>query len=262
MNRVLWGVLLVSGLAAMQGGAKAQSAPAGAQQGEPILVELFTSEGCSSCPPADALLTRISGKRLPSGRPIVTISEHVTYWNRTAWMDPFSSDIVTQRQEDYVDRLHVDSGVYTPEMVVNGVTQFVGSDERALDNALKNADGVKSGVTIRFGAVTQEKGSADVQFVMSGDVKRAKRIDVYAFVTDDEDQVHVGGGENADRVLTHVSVARSMAHDKMHDGASAGTIRVRLPSRPPVGGRTGRHLILVAQENGVGQVLAVAERPL
>lgn len=262
MHRVLCVLLLVPGLAAMQGRAKAQRASASAGTSEPILVELFTSEGCSSCPPADALLRHISGKLMASGRPIVTISEHVTYWNRTGWMDPFSSDVATQRQADYADRLHVDSGVYTPQMVVDGVTQFVGSDARALDSALKNADRITTDVTIRIGAVMRDKGSADVQFAMSGDVKRAKRIDVYAFVTDDEDQVHVRGGENADRVLTHVTVARSVAHVKVRDGVLTGTIRVRMPSGAPVGGKTGRHLILVAQQDGVGPVLAVAERPL
>jgi len=92
-----------------------------------VLVELFTSEGCSSCPPADALLRAIDGKRTEAGQLVVGISEHVTYWNRLGWADPFSSDVYTARQDGYRSHFRLDSA-YTPQVVVNGEREVLGSD--------------------------------------------------------------------------------------------------------------------------------------
>ncbi len=95
------------------------------------IVELFTSEGCSSCPPADALLRQINLKQTNAGQLIVGISEHVTYWNNLGWKDPYSSPVFTDRQSVYASRLSPE-GSYTPQMVLNGRDQFVGSDGQAL----------------------------------------------------------------------------------------------------------------------------------
>ena len=92
-----------------------------------VIAELFTSEGCSSCPPADALLRQINLKQTSAGQLIVGISEHVTYWNNLGWKDPYSSPEFTERQEVYATRLSPE-GPYTPQMVVNGREQLVGSD--------------------------------------------------------------------------------------------------------------------------------------
>ena len=100
-----------------------------------VLVELFTSEGCSDCPPADELLQQVNGQKTAEGQLIVGISEHVSYWNGLGWKDPFSSDLYTGRQNDYSSHFGL-SSVYTPQMVVNGREQFVGSDRSALQAAL------------------------------------------------------------------------------------------------------------------------------
>lgn len=106
----------------------AQSSGPAADKSSPVaIVELFTSEGCSSCPPADALLRQIHLKQAPTGQLIVGISEHVTYWNGLGWKDPYSSPIFTDRQSTYASRLSPE-GSYTPQMVLNGRDQFVGSD--------------------------------------------------------------------------------------------------------------------------------------
>src|SRR5512146_3181325 len=101
----------------------------------PVFVELFTSEGCSSCPPADALLTQLEKQRQIDGRPIIVLGEHVDYWNNLGWTDRFSSARFSERQSEYARKFGLDS-VYTPQMVVNGRTEFVGNDPAALQKAL------------------------------------------------------------------------------------------------------------------------------
>src|SRR6202789_2709040 len=102
-----------------------------------VVVELFTSEGCSSCPPADALLREINLKQTSAGQLIVGISEHVTFWNDLGWKDPYSSPVFTDRQSVYASGLSSE-GSYTPQMVLNGRDQFVGSDGPALERALRD----------------------------------------------------------------------------------------------------------------------------
>jgi hypothetical protein len=115
-----------------------QATGPGVQSGRAVLVELFTSEGCSSCPPADDLLRQVDGTRTAQGALIVGVSEHVTYWDHDGWKDPFGSDAITARQEDYRREFALDS-VYTPQMVVDGESQFVGSDARSLVKAAEKA---------------------------------------------------------------------------------------------------------------------------
>src|SRR2546426_7678566 len=117
----------------------------------PVLVELFTSEGCSSCPPADMLLGRLQQSQPVAGVEVITLSEHVDYWNQLGWTDPFSSAGLTERQRQYAAALRGD-GVYTPQIVVDGKSGFVGSDsQKALRAIAEAAKAPKAGVRLSCG---------------------------------------------------------------------------------------------------------------
>src|SRR5205809_4045968 len=127
------------------------------EQRQAILIELFTSEGCSSCPPADALLERLDRTQPVAGSQIIVLSEHVDYWNHIGWADPYSSSAFSARQQQYARRFRT-QGPYTPQMVVDGRIEFVGSDERRADSAIRSA--LKLPKTVF--RITESEGSATV----------------------------------------------------------------------------------------------------
>ena len=223
-------------------------------QEHPVLVELFTSEGCSSCPPADEILRKMHDMHTQAGTLIVTLSEHVTYWNHDGWTDPFSDQDFTDRQSAYGQRLGV-SEVYTPQVVVNGGAQMNGSDGF---NILKAVDAARStAVTVHITSARADGKKVTLTFSVEGELPK-KGADVYAVVADDTDTTNVLRGENKGRTITHVSVARQLAKVATVKDSTARTVSVTVPSE----GTGGHHVVLIAQEQGVGKVLAVATQAL
>jgi hypothetical protein len=224
-----------------------------------ILVELFTSEGCSSCPPADDLLRQINGKNTAAGQLIVGISEHVTYWNRLGWADPYSSSVYTERQSAYGSRFGLDS-VYTPQMVIDGQEQIVGSDAAALMHALAAESGEKQ-IDLRIVSDEISGGALTVRFTAQG-TSAGHALDVIAVVTDDKDRSNVLRGENAGRALQHVAVARVLMQLATIHGDGEQTVRIALPPQALAETGAGHHLILFAQRGQAGPVMGIDTKPL
>lgn len=223
--------------------------PVAAAGGEPqpVLVELFTSEGCSSCPPADALLAELDAKQPVAGARVIVLSEHVTYWNSLGWRDPFSQDAMTERQQNYAQHFGL-SGVYTPQAVVDGAAELVGSDHRGMLRAVAQAAASgKTPVSIE----NAEVAGGELRFAVRGGDGNAQLM---AALAEDSAQADVLRGENGGRTLRHVAVVREL--EPMGVGVSDGRV---LQLRLPAGSGALRLVVFLVDRRG-GQVLGVAER--
>ncbi len=216
-----------------------------------VLIELFTSEGCSDCPPADELLRQVNGRTTAEGQFIVGISEHVTYWNGHGLEDPYSSDAYTNRQNAYSARFKLDS-VYTPQMVVNGRVQFVGSNRRALQSALER-EAKREQIALHIDSARLTGSSVTFSYT-AANLPVNSSLQLFAVLVDDVDQSHVWRGENSGRDLTHVAVARKLAHLGTLKNSQQRSVKLRLPPSFLSGAGTGHHLIVFAQQRGVGGV--------
>lgn len=175
-----------------------------------VVAELFTSEGCSSCPPADEVLTRLAGTQPVPGVEVIALGEHVDYWDRLGWRDPFSSASFTSRQSEYGARAFGTGSIYTPQIVVDGRFEGVGSDFNAIrKHVLKAAEAPRVAVTVS----AQENGDAvvtGVRIETPETLVKHEAADVMLVVTEDRLVTHVRKGENGGRTLTHSAVVRSL----------------------------------------------------
>ena len=176
-----------------------------------VVVELFTSEGCSSCPPADALLKRLSEQQSVPGARIVALEEHVDYWNHLGWKDPYSSNEFSQRQSDYAQVFGTD-GVYTPQMVVDGQNEFVGSRSLAAREAIeKAANQPKTEIILVPSANSSPaKPAFEVQIKNLGEISVPGETELWIAVTEKGLQTDVKAGENSGETLKHAAVVRSL----------------------------------------------------
>jgi hypothetical protein len=168
----------------------------------PVVVELFTSEGCSSCPPADALLRALEEQAPAAGIEVIPLGFHVDYWNELGWRDRFSSHDFTQRQVKYVELMRLD-GPYTPQAVVDGTLDLVGNQAGDVRQAiLQRAKSAKASVELK---------SAPPGDVLSVNIDRAAGdADVMLAITESNLSTKVPAGENRGRELHHTGVVRSL----------------------------------------------------
>ncbi len=214
----------------------------------PVLVELFTSEGCSSCPPADVLLESLDRTQPVASAEIIVLSEHVDYWNRIGWTDPFSSPQFSRRQEAYANRFKGD-GAYTPQMVVDGVTQFVGSDGRRALAEIGKASGAPK--------ATVKVSAAGKPFRVQVDVTGAANGDVFVALARNEAVSQVTRGENGGRQLRHVAVVDSLIPIGSVKKGESFSKEVDLPGAKQ-GDPQRYRIVAFVQERGQGRVLGSA----
>lgn len=215
----------------------------------PVLVELFTSEGCSSCPPADALLAKLDHGQPIDGAEIIVLGEHVDYWDNLGWHDRFSSHQYTDRQSLYCGRLRVE-GPYTPQMIVDGTDQFVGNDAAHAVRAIQHAaQDPKVKLILSQPVVDGRKISASV----SASAVQTKG-DLYAALVDPTDSTEVRGGENGGRRLQHVGVVRSL--QRVGSLKDLGAKPVSFSLTAPGDAKPGEMRVVVfAQQSGQGAVV-------
>jgi hypothetical protein len=165
------------------------------------LLELFTSEGCSSCPPADALLPE--WEKLAAD--VIPLSFHVDYWNRLGWKDPYSDAAYTQRQQDYAKQWELES-VYTPQLVVNGTKELVGSNKNKVTGIIETALQEEPSVTIAIDSVKEKNTTVSFSATLNGDIDDAV---LNIALVQKETTSMVTAGENDGRKLKHHNVVRS-----------------------------------------------------
>jgi len=186
----------------------------------PILIELFTSEGCSSCPPADAALARLHEKQPVPGVELLVLSEHVDYWDRLGWRDPFSDVLFTDRQEHYGPRL------YTPQAVIDGRIDVLGSDEAGIVRAAGAA------AHDPHGAIALKRSTRGVRLEVRGLPAHAA-AQVFLAVVEDGLVSRVVRGENEGRTLQHTAVVRALdAAGNVAAGAAQWSGEAELRTRP------------------------------
>jgi hypothetical protein len=237
------------------------AAPATDKPRQPVVIELFTSEGCSSCPPADALLLRLDRMQPFPGALVIALSEHVDYWDRLGWRDPFSSPVFSRRQEGYGHRFHLD-GVYTPQIVIDGSSEAVGNDARQVQDAIRQS--VKADkLQIRISPVFRNSGGVPTVHVQveppeqpadSGSAQLTVALAESAVVS------HVLAGENSGRKLDHVAVVRSLLDLGLLD--AAGAFSADIPLTGVLAHWSGKRIIAFVQNQHFGRIRGAAFRLL
>jgi hypothetical protein len=227
----------------------------------PVLVELFTSEGCSSCPPADAVLARLEKTQPIAGAEVIALSFHVDYWNYIGWADPFSSAQFSERQGEYA-RAYGKDGVYTPQMIVDGVREFPGGNGNlATETITKAARTPKA--TLRF---SREKPGAEgvvrlgVKIADLPPMGAGGAAYVLLAVTESDLSTDVRRGENSGRRLSHVGVVRrltTLGPVTGGDFAVEASIPIERGWR-----RENLRAVVFAQESGSRRVLAAGSLKL
>jgi hypothetical protein len=236
-------------------------ADAGSNVRTPVLVELFTSEGCSSCPPADRFLETLDEQPVP-GAEMIVLSEHVDYWNHIGWKDPYSASLYSQRQSAYAKRFGLDS-VYTPQMVVDGTSEFVGSSSGEAEKAFRKALSAPK-LPLRLSSISADASNILRAHLETGALDSSfgsREADVYVAVALNRAESQVSAGENSGHRLAHVAVVKSLTKIGELKQGQVLTQDVHLTLEP---GSDARNLRLIAfvQEPRQGRVFGAVSMPV
>jgi len=212
----------------------------------PVLVELFTSEGCSSCPPADRLLAQLQQQHTIENAELILLGEHVDYWNNLGWKDRFSSSDFTERQREYADSLGLTSA-YTPQVVVDGHIDVLGNDQHSLERAILRASSAPKPAQVALQWTSPD--------VINVSVTNANKGRVLLAVTEDDLTTQVGGGENGGHTLHHSAVVRELrVLGSATNGSYSNAVKVNW--RQDWNRANSRAIVFVQLANG--QVLGAA----
>jgi hypothetical protein len=217
-----------------------------------VVIELFTSEGCSSCPPADALVAKIQKEY--KDHPVYILAYHVDYWNRLGWRDVFSNSAYSARQYDYARYLKLPQ-VYTPQIVVNGKTEFVGSQENTLRNAIEATLQKTAAAQIQLTDVKAREGKVTLHYQA---VSNGNNSVLLLAVVEKSGHSNVKAGENKGRNLAHVQIIRQLQTVVLSDGRS-GVENIELPKDfSPQNGE----LIGLLQNTSTGEIIGATKSDL
>jgi len=208
----------------------------------PVLVELYTSQGCSSCLPADALLGQMAGRR-----DVIALSLPVTYWDMLGWKDTLASEGNTRRQKAYAEEMR-SGGVYTPQMIVDGVDDIVGSKEQAVEAAIAARGNDRDSVPIALSATPKE-----IRIVI-GAGRAGPDATIWLFHVLGKATVAIGAGENAGQKVTYRNIVRAVHAVGMWKGQQVvlDLPRADMPAPPHDA------IAVVVQEGGYGRVIGAA----
>jgi hypothetical protein len=224
-----------------------------------VLVELFTSEGCSSCPPADALLLKLDSSQPIPGARLIVLSEHVDYWDHDGWKDPNSSVALTERQAAYVRALGLPTA-YTPQFVVDGTSEIRANDPQQVEKVFRQVTAAPK-VPVHIGEVMVDaRNPAVLRARIDADGESdTHNADVYVAVALDRVESQILRGENGGRHLTHVAVVQQLTKvGKLAKGESFGeTVQLKLKAGTDL---NNVRLVAFIQEPGPGRVLGAAVR--
>lgn len=256
MCRLMWAIGAFCIWTSVYGvGQSAQAAPAPAPQ--PVLVELFTSEGCSSCPPADDFVQKLDALQPVEGAQLIVLSEHVTYWDHDGWKDANSSAALTDRQSAYVHVMGLPTP-YTPQIIVDGTREMRINDSQQVEKLFQQA-ATSPKIPVRIGAVSPDPGTPGLLHThIETDANTAKsNADVFVAIALDHVDSQVLRGENGGRRLTHVAVVQQIT--KIGKLPKGKTFAEDVPLKVKPGtDLNGIRVVAFVQESGPGQLLGAA----
>lgn len=224
----------------------------------PILIELFTSEGCSSCPPADAWLQQVDALQPLPGAHLIVLSEHVDYWNHDGWKDIYSSSEWTARQQEYVQVLGLKTP-YTPQIFVDGSAEVRANEPQHVDQVLKQAESDPK-IPIRVTSIAVDPKNPTIlraHIEVDGDASQKHRADIYEVVALNRAESQVLHGENSGKHLTHVAVVESMTKVGKLEKGKVFNRDTEIKLKPGTDPKNLR-VIVFAQESGPGKILGIA----